>query len=101
MENQHKPGIFFTFRRPGGIGKCQPYRTLAEGLRQLAESEKMQPYIEKAHAQGRDVVVGVFHSREGHPLLLVVAAAPTQPVPEDESSPPGGCDGAAARNIIG
>jgi hypothetical protein len=100
MTTQHKPGVSFTFRRPGGIGK-RKYRTLSEALRQLAESEELRPFIEKAHAQGRDQVVGVFHTREGHPLLFVVAAAPAPPVPEAEPSLPGGCDGSAARNIVG
>jgi hypothetical protein len=101
METQHKPEIFFTFRSPGGIVKRQPYRTLAQGLRQLAESEQMRPFIEEAHAQGRDVVVGVFHSMEGRPLLVVVAPAPTPPLLEAEPSVPGGRDGSVTLNIIG
>jgi hypothetical protein len=96
METQDKRKVFFSFRRPGGIGNRRSYMTLAEGLRQLTESEDMRPYIEKANAQGRDEVVGVFCFGKGHPLLVVVAAAPTQPVPEDEPSVPGGWDGSAA-----
>ncbi len=100
MKAVRKPGVFFSFRRPGGIVKRQPCRTLSEGLRQLAESEKMRPYVEKARAQNRAVVVGTFHSMEGRTLLVVVAAAPVPPVPESEPSVPEGCDGSAARKII-
>jgi hypothetical protein len=96
MKAVRKPKVVFSFCRPSGIVKPQPCKTLAEGLRQLAESEQMRPYLEKAHAQNRDELVGVFHSKEGHRLLVVVAAAPTPPVPEPGPSVPGGC----ARNII-
>ena len=84
MGTQHKPGIFFSFRRPSGIVNLQPCNALSEGLRRLAESKELRPLIDKALAQGEDQVVGIFHSEEGRPLLLVVAAAPTRPAPEDE-----------------
>jgi hypothetical protein len=100
--NAHqKPGVFFTFRRPGGIVKRRSYKSLAEALRQIARSAEMRLFLDQAHAQGRDQVVGIFHSTEGRPLLVVVAAAATPLVPEPEPSVPGDWDGSAARNSIG
>ena len=81
MEDSHKSGIIFRFRRPSGIPNWQPNRDLSEALRQLDESEEMRPFIAKAHAQSRDVAVEVFHSREGHPLLVHVAATPIRSAP--------------------
>jgi hypothetical protein len=95
-----KPGVFFSFRRPGGIVERRSYRTLSEALRKITESEEMRPFMDEAHATGRDTVVGVLHSGKGRPLLVIVAAA-TNPVPDVESNLPGGWDGSAARNDIG
>ncbi len=75
MEAVHKPGIMFRFRRPSSIPRRQPSKTMTEALRHLAESEEMQPLIDDARARRRDVVVEVFHSRDGHPLLIHIAAA--------------------------
>jgi hypothetical protein len=48
---------------------------MAEALRQFAESKEMRLFVAKAHAQRRDVMVEVFHSSDGHPLLIHTAAA--------------------------
>jgi hypothetical protein len=49
---------------------------MTEALRCLSESEEMTPFIAAARAERRNVVVEVFHSGDGHPLLIHVAAAP-------------------------
>jgi len=85
METQHKPGVLFRFRQPTSVPKRQPSRALTEALRQFAGSEEMRPFIAKAHRLGRDVVIEVFHAREGHPLLIHIAAAPTRQASEAES----------------
>jgi hypothetical protein len=43
---------------------------MTEALRHLAESDEMRPFVSEAHAVRRDVVLEVFHSRDGHPLLI-------------------------------
>lgn len=74
MESVYKPGILFRFRRPSSVPRRQPSRAMTEALRHLAESEEMRPFVAEARARRRNVVVEVFHSREGHPLLIHVAA---------------------------
>ena len=76
METVYTPGIIFRFRRPSSIPRRQPSRAMTEALRHLAESEEMTPFIAAARAQRRNVVVEVFHSSDGHPLLIHTAAAP-------------------------
>jgi hypothetical protein len=75
MEAVFKPGIVFRFRRPRSIPRQQPSKAMTEALQCLAESEEMQPLIDDARARRRDVVLEVFHSRDGHPLLIHIAAA--------------------------
>lgn len=74
METQYKPGVLFKFRRPSSAPRRHPSRAMTEALRHLAESEEMRPFVAEARAQRRNVVVEVFHSRDGHPLLIHVAA---------------------------
>jgi len=76
MDSLHKPGILFRFRRPSSMPKRHPSRALAEALRHLADSEEMQPFISDARARRRDVVVEVFHSSDGRPLLIHTTTAP-------------------------
>jgi hypothetical protein len=49
---------------------------LTEALRHLAESEEMRPFISDARARRRNVVVEVFHSSDGRPLLVHTTTAP-------------------------
>ncbi len=76
METQYKPGILFRFHRPSNAPKQHPSKAMTEALRHLAESEEMRPFVADARARRRIVVVEVFHSRDGHPLLIHTAAAP-------------------------
>jgi len=39
-------------------------------MRQFAETDEMQAFIANARAQRRKVVVKVFHSADGHPMLI-------------------------------
>ena len=80
MEIQHRPGIVFRFRRPNSVPKRQPSREMTEALRCLVESGEMRGLITNARARRREIVLEVFHSRDGHPLLIHVAAAPRRPV---------------------
>lgn len=80
MEIQHRQGILFRFRRPSSIPRRQPSKAMTEALRYLAESDEMKPFVAAARAQQRNVVVEVFHAKDGHPLLIHTAAAPRSDV---------------------
>jgi hypothetical protein len=75
LETQYKPGILFKFRRPTSIPRRHPSKAMTEALRHLAESDEMRHFVAEARARRRNVVVEVFHSRDGHPLLIHIAAA--------------------------
>lgn len=76
MEIDYRQGIIFRFRRPSSVPRRQPSEAMREALRHLAESEEMRPFVADARARRKDIVLEVFHSRDGHPLLIHVAAAP-------------------------
>jgi hypothetical protein len=76
MEAVYKPGILFRFRRPSDTPGRNPSKAMTEALRHLAESDEMRRFVAEARAQRRNVVVEVFHSSDGHPLLIHTAAAP-------------------------
>lgn len=83
MEAVYRPGILFRFRRPSNIPKRHPSKAMAEALRHLAESEEMRPFVAEARARRRNVVVEVFYSSDGHPLLIHTAAAARHQTPHD------------------
>jgi hypothetical protein len=74
MKAPLKPGIVFKFRRPVGLPKKPPSPAMTEALQRLSESDEMQCFMAEAKAQKRIVVVEVFHSRDGRPLLIHTAA---------------------------
>jgi hypothetical protein len=76
MEAVYKPGILFRFRRPSSAPRRDPSTTMTEALRHLAESDEMRPFVAEARARCRNVVVEVFHSSDGHPLLIHTTVAP-------------------------
>jgi hypothetical protein len=49
---------------------------MQDALRRLSQAEEMQPLMEKAKAAGREVVIEVFHNKDGQPLLIHTAALP-------------------------
>ena len=68
------PTIQFKFRRPSGAPTHAPSEAMQSALRRLSQAEEMQPLLKKAQAAGRDVVIEVFHSKDGQPLLIHTAA---------------------------
>lgn len=68
--------VVFRFRRPNGSVKRQPSVALVCALRQLSEAHEMQPLLVKARETGREVVIEVFHSKDGQPLLIHTALLP-------------------------
>jgi hypothetical protein len=51
---------------------------MAEALRRLSEADEMEPLLSKARAESRQVVIEVFHSRTGYPLLIHMKAVPKE-----------------------
>jgi len=43
---------------------------MTQALRQFAATDEMQAFVANARAQRRKVVVEVFHSADGHPMLI-------------------------------
>jgi hypothetical protein len=70
------PTIRFKFRRPSGAPRHVPSEGMQDALRRLSQAEEMQPLMEKAKAAGREVVIEVFHNKDGQPLLIHTAALP-------------------------
>jgi hypothetical protein len=79
METLYKPGIVFRFRRSKSSLGRSPSKAMTEALRNIAECEEMHPFVADARARRRNVTIEVFHSSDGHPLLIFVAAAPIGP----------------------
>lgn len=62
--------VVFRFRRPTGSEPQRPSCALTESLHRLGESEEMQPLLAQASKGGKSVVIEVFQSRDGQPLLI-------------------------------
>jgi hypothetical protein len=79
MQTELASGIVLKFRRPAGANKKEPSAAMTEALQRLSEADEMQNFAAKAKAQNRTVVFEVFHSAEGHPLLIHTAAIIRKP----------------------
>jgi CTP:molybdopterin cytidylyltransferase MocA len=51
---------------------------MTAALHTLSESTEMRSLVAEAQAHGRKVVVQVFHSAEGHPILIHLGALPQE-----------------------
>ena len=65
-----QPEVRFRYRRPGGSSSLKPSPSMREALRHLSQAREMQPLLTKARQTGREVVIEVFHSSSGEPLLI-------------------------------
>ena len=70
MQTEQTPGIVFRFCRPSGSPSRQPSEAMTQALRQFAATDEMQAFVANARAQRRKVVVEVFHSADGYPMLI-------------------------------
>jgi hypothetical protein len=70
MQTECIVGVVFKFCRPSGTPARQPSPALASALRQLSEAEEMEPLLSKARAGNSNVVIEVFHAKDGQPLLI-------------------------------
>lgn len=74
MQIEPPPDVVFRFRRPSGSPSRQPSKAMTQALHQFAQTNEMRVFVANARAQRRKVVVEVFHSSDGHPLLIHTAA---------------------------
>lgn len=76
MQNESERRVVFRFRRPSGSMNREPSTALVQALRHLSKAHEMQPLLAKARETGREVVIEVFHSKNGEPLLIHTALLP-------------------------
>lgn len=62
--------VAFKFRRPSGSERQQPSHAMTEALRRLGESDEMQSLLIQANKKGQMVVIEVYQSRSGEPILI-------------------------------
>ena len=70
MNSQSSAGVVFRFRRPSGSPAPEPSPAMTEALRQLSRAQEMEPLLRKAQESGGEVVIEVFHGKDGQPLLI-------------------------------
>ena len=61
---------------PAGAPARELSAAMTRALQALTESDEIQQFVAEAHAQRKDVVVEVFQSRSGRPLLIHPNAVP-------------------------
>lgn len=66
--------VVFKHSKPNGSPAPKPSPALRAALLQLAEADEMKSLVSDAQAKGRKVQVQVFHSSEGHPILIHLGA---------------------------
>jgi hypothetical protein len=76
MRKESRTPVVFRYRRPIGSRNRTPSAAMAQALRHLSESEEMEPLLSQARDTGREVVIEVFHSKDGQPLLIHTALRP-------------------------
>lgn len=72
------PDVLFKFTQPNGTPSRNPSKAMTEALRHLSKSDEIRTLITEARAQGRKVVVQVFHSAAGHPILIHLGVVPQE-----------------------
>jgi hypothetical protein len=70
--------VLFKYSQPNGAASRKPSTAMAEALQRLSEANEMQTLVAGARCQGRRVVVQVFHSAEGYPILIHLGAIPQE-----------------------
>ncbi len=66
--------VLFKFSQPNGSPARRPSQAMADALQRLSEADEMRSLVTAAQAQGRKVVVEVYHSAAGHPILIHLGA---------------------------
>ncbi len=78
-------GVVFRFCRPSGSVRREPSREMKEALRKLSESAEMEPLLAKARSTGKVVMIEVFHTKHGQPLLIHTALLPKREVEKEKA----------------
>jgi hypothetical protein len=68
--------VVFRFSQPSGAPVRKPSASMTAALRNLSESTELRSLIAEAQAQGRRVVVQVYHSSDGRPFLIHLRSVP-------------------------
>ena len=68
--------VQFKFSQPSGAPTKKPSASMTAALRNLSESTELQSLVTEAQAQGRKVVVQVYHCSDGRPFLIHLKAVP-------------------------
>ena len=76
MQIESISGVSLKFCRPSGSPAREPSAAMTRALQALSEADEMRQFVAEAHAQRKDVVVEVFQSRDGRPLLIHPKAIP-------------------------
>ena len=63
-------GVEVKFSRPSGAPAMRPSSAMADAIQRLSEADETQHLVREARALGRKVVVQVFQSANGHPILI-------------------------------
>jgi hypothetical protein len=71
---RESPDVLFKFSQPSGAPAITPSPSLTAALHKLSESNEMRSLMTEAQAQGRTVVVQVYHSSDGRPFLIHLKA---------------------------
>jgi len=77
---QNEPEFQFRFRRPSGSRSRKPSTAMQAALHYLSQAREMQPLLSKARETGREVVIEVFHAKDGQPLLIHTALLPERSI---------------------
>jgi hypothetical protein len=76
VQIESSSGVSFKFCRPSGAPGREPSVAMTRALQALSEADEMRQFVAEAHSQRKDIVVEVFQSRNGRPLLIHPNAAP-------------------------
>jgi hypothetical protein len=74
MQMPINPDVLFKFSQPSGAPAKKPSASMTAALGNLSESTEMRSLVADAHAQGRKVVVQVYHGSDGRPFLIHLKA---------------------------
>ena len=68
--------IEFRFSKPSDAATVEPSTAMKNALQDLSKSEEVRRLAADAQRRGRKVVLHVFHSATGYPILIHVGAVP-------------------------
>jgi len=82
--------IEFRFSKPGGVTIAEPSTRMKNALTHLSQSDEIRRLAADAKTRGRKLVVHVFHSAKGHPILIHLGDVPEDATRRLKRSPVGG-----------